>query len=359
MKTDQQVKIGRSQSDYAREGLDSLPAVWEDGLRTSMKPGTFEWWYFDVHLENDIVLVIIIFTKPMTKINNKAAPFINVRVSFPDGSFRRFEETISEEHFFADSEKCDIRLGDNEISGDLDTYHISINIKSISCKLTFKGLVPPWRPGNGKFYLGENNDHFFGWLVPTPRAQVEGEYILDGISQRVIGQGYHDHNWGNISLYKAWNHWWWSRVSIGNYTVLALELTATKKFGYSKLPLLMLANKDKIVLDDVDEINCYTNNQALHSLSKKSIPRKLRFSAKNENLSAELELVHEKDLFIHDFLKNKPIWKKILAKIVGLNPWYFRIKGEANLSIINNGKSDTCSGPLVYEFMSFGSKIIE
>jgi predicted secreted hydrolase len=38
---------------YRRLGLerDSV-AAWEDGLRTDTKPGSYEWWYFDAHLED-------------------------------------------------------------------------------------------------------------------------------------------------------------------------------------------------------------------------------------------------------------------------------------------------------------------
>jgi predicted secreted hydrolase len=30
----------------------NTPEKWEDGIRTSGEKGTYEWWYFDAHLDD-------------------------------------------------------------------------------------------------------------------------------------------------------------------------------------------------------------------------------------------------------------------------------------------------------------------
>src|SRR5512133_2307722 len=50
--------LASSPADYARFGLDpSTVARWEDGARTDNRAGTYEWWYFDAHLDDGATLV--------------------------------------------------------------------------------------------------------------------------------------------------------------------------------------------------------------------------------------------------------------------------------------------------------------
>jgi hypothetical protein len=36
---------------------------WEDGMRIGGSPGTYEWWYFDAHLDDGAKLVVVFLTK--------------------------------------------------------------------------------------------------------------------------------------------------------------------------------------------------------------------------------------------------------------------------------------------------------
>ena len=58
-------QIGTQPRDYERLGL--IPGVnqpWEDGLRTAAADGTFEWWYFDAHLDDGSTVTVEFHTKP-------------------------------------------------------------------------------------------------------------------------------------------------------------------------------------------------------------------------------------------------------------------------------------------------------
>jgi hypothetical protein len=40
-------------SDYDKYNNESnIPEKWEDGIRTSGEKRTYEWWYFDAHLDD-------------------------------------------------------------------------------------------------------------------------------------------------------------------------------------------------------------------------------------------------------------------------------------------------------------------
>jgi hypothetical protein len=59
--------LGDQPRHYGRLGLArDQTAVWEDGMRTDGSKNTFEWWYFDLELDDGSKLVISFFTKPFS-----------------------------------------------------------------------------------------------------------------------------------------------------------------------------------------------------------------------------------------------------------------------------------------------------
>jgi hypothetical protein len=45
--------MAREPTDCERLGLSTTSiAPWEDGARTDNSAGTYEWWYFDAHLDD-------------------------------------------------------------------------------------------------------------------------------------------------------------------------------------------------------------------------------------------------------------------------------------------------------------------
>jgi len=79
----QKAALGKEKKHY--EALNIFPdsiVVREDGMRTTGKRGTFEWWYFDAHLDDGLKVVIVFFTKP-THLNYQKT------VYFPLGIFQQ------------------------------------------------------------------------------------------------------------------------------------------------------------------------------------------------------------------------------------------------------------------------------
>jgi hypothetical protein len=50
-------------ADFERLGLTrGHIQVWEDGARTDGRGGTYEWWYFDGHLDDGATLGVVFLT---------------------------------------------------------------------------------------------------------------------------------------------------------------------------------------------------------------------------------------------------------------------------------------------------------
>src|ERR1700752_944835 len=151
-----------SPADYERLGLSpSSIEPWEDGARTDDSAGTYEWWYFDAHLDDGAKLVVVFFTKHFTVPGKPLAPMIRIDLDLPDGtSYNKIAEFQPEE-FSSSRDRCDVRIGGNSFSGDLHTYKIIARVQDLAVEISLTGEVPPWRPQTGHLYFGLKDEHEF------------------------------------------------------------------------------------------------------------------------------------------------------------------------------------------------------
>src|SRR3954452_15194627 len=99
--------------DYARLGIDPSPiAAHEDGMRTDGGKGSYEWWYFDAHLDDGSTLVVAFYTKPlMEAARSPLAPYVTVELDRPDGSHREWKTPAGVDGFHASTFGCDVTIG--------------------------------------------------------------------------------------------------------------------------------------------------------------------------------------------------------------------------------------------------------
>lgn len=58
-------------------------------------------------------------------------------------------------------------------------------------------------------------------------------------------------------MLKLLYYWYWGRVKVGFYIVISCFLIIVKKYGYIKFFIFMIVNEDKLICDDVNNINFY------------------------------------------------------------------------------------------------------
>jgi hypothetical protein len=126
-------RLGSTAEDYERIGIKpDRVAPWEDGARTDGSAGTYEWWYFDAHLDDGARLVVVFFTKNFTDIGEPLAPMIRIDLDLPDGTSHNKIAKFKPEDFSASGERCDVRIGSNSFTGDLHTYKIVAKVDDIA-----------------------------------------------------------------------------------------------------------------------------------------------------------------------------------------------------------------------------------
>jgi hypothetical protein len=345
--------LGTTPDFLAREGLIETILPWEDGQRAETNPGSFEWWYFDAHFSDQNTVVIVLATKPLLERNGPLKPNVSLTITRPDGTKLSSFPIFPPDQFSASKEACDVRIGPNWTKGDLHSYRLHVEMGTMSADLTFTGLVPPWRPGAGKSYFGDL-DHYFAWLPAIPYGTVEGTLTYDGQTHPVKGTGYHDHNWGNVGLNEVMDHWYWGRAHIGKYTLIYVEQIAAKAYGYTRMPVFMLAKGDQILTGDSRSLKMTTSNFVQHA-GGRAYPREVDFHWQDGQDSLELSLRQPKLIEGTSLLMTFPAWKQALIRLFA-NPYYFRFNAELALTIHLGDLQTTERGPALFEIMILQGK---
>jgi len=337
----------------ARDGLTEIIQPWEDGLRAETGPGSFEWWYFDAHFEDGSTVVFVFMTKPLLERGGPLKPHIVFTITRPDGTKVSQLPKFPPEQFSAAQETCDVRIGSNWVKGDLHTYQAHVELDGLGLDLEFTGLVPPWRPGAGKSYFGDL-DHYFAWLPSVPYGAVSGTLTYDGQTHTVTGTGYHDHNWGNVGLNEVMDHWYWGRAHIGDYTLIYVEQIGAKAFGYTRMPVFLLAKGDQILTGDGSALTMQAADFVPYA-GGRSYPREVDFHWQSGDDTIHLRMRKSKLIEGASLLLSFPAWQRPLLRLLA-NPFYFRFNAELELSINFKDLHDTQIGPTLFEIMILQGK---
>jgi hypothetical protein len=344
------VILDTDEQSLKRKGLTADVAVWEDGLRTGGAPGTFEWWYFDGHFGDGSTVIITFNTKPMHALAGPLAPKVDLWLTRPDG---RQTHSVIEYHagtFSAATDRCDVRIGPNRASGDLANYTVHAEGDGVAVDLTLARVVSSWRPGTGKIYYDEERTHYFAWLPSVPYGVVQATLTYDGSSHQVDGAGYHDHNWGNVSLPDVVHHWYWGRAHVGNYSVIFAEITATDAYGYARVPLFMFARDKTLLTTDGAPLTLTTD---LHGApDAEHYPGWIDVNWQDSRGSVHLALRHPSVIESVNLLASLPTWERIPVSLF-LHPGYRRFTAAIGVTGAIAGAQVNENGQALYEIMAF------
>jgi len=325
-------RLGSTAEDYERIGIkpDEV-ALWEDGARTDGSAGTYEWWYFDAHLDDGVKLVVTFFTKAFTEIDKPLAPMIRIDLDLPDGTSHSKVADFKPDEFSAAKDRCDVRIGANSFSGDLRTYTIVAQVEDIALDVGLTGEVPAWRPRTGHMYFGAHDEHEFDWLPSVPQGAVAATYSVAGQEHTTVGVGYHDHNWGNAPMNSLINHWYWARGHAGPYTAVASYITATEKFGFTELPIFLLAKDGTVVADDGDKVSFEELGSYTDADTGKPVANLTRYTYRDGGESYTVTFTRYRDLVVTKFIDQLHGPKKVAARLAGFDGAYLRFTGELRI----------------------------
>ncbi len=349
-------QLATAPKEYERLGMKKgLIEEWEDGIRTGGVKGTYEWWYFDAHLNDASKVVIVFYTKNLIDVGKPLAPYIAFTLDRPDGTHFEKEYHAPTQSFSASKETCDVRIGPNVFKGDLHSYEVHLQMEGLTCNITLKGTVPPWRPETGYLLFGERFEHYFAWLPAVPQGEVEATIIIDGKSEHFTGIGYHDHNWGNVSLVKLMHHWYWARGKIGDYTVIASYITAEKRYGYKTFPVFMLAHNGKIIADDAGQVHFSASDTQSDKQTGKPVANVLVYDYNDGGIRYLLTFKRKNTILRMKLIDGIRGIRRPLAQLIGFDGLFLRFTGDLAIDHYEEGKLVTSEHEeAIWELMYLG-----
>ncbi|WP_127358335.1 hydroxyneurosporene dehydrogenase [Actinacidiphila soli] len=349
-------RMGSTPEAYARFGIE--PRVIkpsEDGMRTDGCKGTYEWWYFDAHLDDDAMLVVAFMTKEFTDLNKPLSPVIRIDLTLPDGTQLNKLVELPADSFSAFTETCDVRIGDSVFAGDLHAYTIRARVEEVEVEVRLTGQVPAWRPETGHWLFGEDGESYFAWLPAVPQGVVEATYSVGGDSHTVTGVGYHDHNWGNASVLDLMHHGYWARGAAGPYSVIASYITAQERYGYAALPVFMLARDGQLIADDAGKVTFEALGRYTDAKTGKPVDNITRYTYTDGEERYVITYTRHADLAANRFVDDLKGPKKVAAKLIGFDGAYLRFAGELRIERYEDDElAESYTDNALCELMYFG-----
>jgi len=221
----------------------------EDGDHYQPEPNFFEWWYFDAAFEDGSHLVSIFHSSLYNAVDHK--PTLDLRYYPPQGEapvvvLGRF----GRDSYRSDSDRCWVKIHECLAADEGEDYRLVLHEGRLAAELVFQPCLPGWKVGTGHLFADSSAGHFFDWVIPLPCAQVEGTVSIDGNQQRVVGRGYHDHNWGNFYLPAAFQRWTWGRVLADDWTLIFGDLVGRGRVAPHVTPLIVAQDGEILVSTD-------------------------------------------------------------------------------------------------------------
>ena len=315
----------------------------------------FEWWYFDAHLEGGHTLVAFFYAAIPNPGLDQGKIAVELTLLRPDG--RKTQKVIKykKPDFYASREKPDVKIGENymkvEFHDDgLPVYEIFLEDEDLMFNLTYKAQVKGWKPGTGYSHFADLGH--FAWVVPFPRASVEGTVRDGDNTMSVTGVGYHDHNWLNFSFQSIIKYWMWGRIYSENFTVSYAYIQCNEKVDDHTVKVLMLAKGSEPILSS-GEYNFTKEDFEFSPAAKHSFPHKIAIKVPDE---MEAVLTVDKVLEAEDMLDNfHPVLGFLVKNVLRLKPGYFRLLSNFELTVNHEGKTSKEDGQTLHEIVLFKS----
>ena len=326
--------------------LGEAVQLWEDGARTDDSNNQFEWWYFDAELDDGSMVVAYFYKVHFLKDQF----FIGFNYTSPEKEdFFKLKYFKKNEVSFQ-SDSCAVLMNKNSFSGNLNDYNIVLNsddFDGFGFNLNLKSLVSPYRPQDGIIKAGSD---YFAWLAAVPNGNVDGTITVRGEEKKIKGSGYHDHNWGNTPLQKLFKSWTWFRGKAGPYTVILAELNAVESRGGFDIPILFVADENKVLVDKFGnrELLTMKNNLIEDYYPSKNEPQFSNFLiSTHNNVSVKISgnrVIDNIEIFKR---MSPPVPLNLFKPVVnlafkssGIDPFYTRFASSFVLKIDKNTEID-------------------
>ncbi len=363
--------VGTTDEHYEQLGIQrDTTEQWEDGMRTSGGPGTYEWWYTDAEFEGGVSVVVAFYTKNFMNLKSPSQPIATFDIKRP--GFDTIRDKVTAGQFVqidAETSHADVNVEGSYLrdlgNGQYEVKYISEG-GDIVYTATMTSTLPAWRPQTGHLFFekesrrGKKETNYFAWFVAQPSADVTATLTMNGKEEVLTGTGYHDHNWGDIAMSDVINHWYWGRATVDGYNIISADIISEEEYGYKRLPLFMVGKDGEIIEDGTPEV--FREETIQHEVTHKFMDNKLTYvyqeDSNSNKYSVEWNRIYDTTALFFSDMKDS-LLSTIYFNFMGIeDATYVRVMGDVNLKIESPDQEvlvDKTSHKAIWEQMHFGS----
>jgi hypothetical protein len=144
----------------------------------------------------------------------------------------------------------DVKAGENFLRGTYPRYEVHARSGNNGVDLVFEAIVQEWMEPPEGIYIGRAT---FPATAPhcayihCCRCNVSGKLIVAGKDIPVKGEGYWDHQWGNVLFWDQLQYWYWGKLFFPKHTMMWWDTMLQAKYGYQRLKWLWAFKGDKLI----------------------------------------------------------------------------------------------------------------
>lgn len=194
-------------------------------------PAYFEWWYFHFVSPDGPTINLLVHETDIFGVNN--SPYLSLSLLSPGQEPRYFRRSLAENEIAR--QQPYLKTAQREIEETAETVRFALDLAEETGpgRLRFSGeitkLSRPIAANNGVLYEDALSGRRSHWVVQIAYAHFTGILLLDGVSQRLSGLAYQDHQWGDILIQEFVADWVWGHFSNGRTAVLFFHILT--KYG--------------------------------------------------------------------------------------------------------------------------------
>jgi hypothetical protein len=128
--------------------------------------------------------------------------------------------------------------------------------------------------------------------------------------------------------------WYWARAEAGGYCVIASDITAERKYGYTEAPIFMLARDGKILADDSSLVRFEKTDEYPDPVTGKSVADTTVYHYDATAHGGEQYRVtfrRQNTIVRERMIESIQGPKRVLARIAGFDGAYMRFTGQVTV----------------------------
>ena len=209
----------------------------------------FEWYYFDVHGQQDTDFVLTIHTRPFTSlfevcivdlfVYRNGRKWLHEFLVLPRN---RLEKTERPLRIYFDEQNWLYQDG-SQIRGEFGKPGIRLSFQFHSPLLQRRPVHLPLLPV-------ATDAQQFDWVVFAPWGTATATIHWNGQVLTVEGAGYHDYNAGTVNFKRSIRHWFWAKFYMPHQLLIFGEIIDRHN---RKRTVALLIEKERIRVDEHPE----------------------------------------------------------------------------------------------------------